>query len=404
MLLLLLLSVTLCLLLSAAVQEQREGVFVLTLRNMWALVAFFNPALCLLALLVFDADFIAADANINVTLALLAEACAGDWLKYWVCIDAFLVLSGAVLTAFVGVTGLARRLAMDRCLPELLLRTNRWRGTNHTIIFGFLAVCASLYLVLNGDVSSLARVYSVSFLCVMSLFAIANMLLKHKRSYLPRQVKASWPTCLGALTLAIVALIGVIVQDTTVLTVWLLYFVIVAGCFSVMFMRAQVLRLFYHALHGTTQSLQRIVSRCLRTDWRINDGPVLNAVLRLYHELSSQPVVFFVRRGVQLGALNKAVLYVLANEEARHVRLVHCYGAKEEVPPGLLLDVHVLDREYPRMRIDLVLVRGVFGPAMIDWLQTALHIPRNLMFMGCPRKDFKHRVDELGGVRIIAGS
>ena len=51
------------------VEEQAVGVFVKTLRNMWALVAFFNPVLALLAVLTFTVEFIAADDNIIVTLA-----------------------------------------------------------------------------------------------------------------------------------------------------------------------------------------------------------------------------------------------------------------------------------------------------------------------------------------------
>jgi hypothetical protein len=37
-----------------------------------------------------------------------------------------------------GVTGLIRRLAMDKCLPGFLLSVNKFRGTNHWIIFMFL--------------------------------------------------------------------------------------------------------------------------------------------------------------------------------------------------------------------------------------------------------------------------
>ena len=48
-----------------------------TLRNMWALVAFLNPLLALLAVLTFTVEYIASDANINVTLVLLAEVCGG---------------------------------------------------------------------------------------------------------------------------------------------------------------------------------------------------------------------------------------------------------------------------------------------------------------------------------------
>ena len=83
------------------VEEQAEGVFVLTLRNMWASVAFFNPAIACLALCVYTSDMLGNINNINIVLALLGERCGGEWLKIWVCVDAFLVLAGSVLTALL---------------------------------------------------------------------------------------------------------------------------------------------------------------------------------------------------------------------------------------------------------------------------------------------------------------
>jgi amino acid transporter len=91
-----------------------------------------------------------------------------------------------VLTAFIGVNGLVKRLALDRSLPAFLLETNSLRGTNHWIAVVFFALCTSLFLILNGEVGSLANVYSLSFLLVMALFAFGCMMLKFKRSDLKR--------------------------------------------------------------------------------------------------------------------------------------------------------------------------------------------------------------------------
>ena len=99
---------------------------------------------------------------------------------------------GAVLTAFIGVNGLVRRLALDRSLPAFLLETNSLRGTNHWIALMFFGLCTSLFLILKGEVGSLANVYSLSFLLVMALFAFGCMMLKFKRSDLKRDVRATW--------------------------------------------------------------------------------------------------------------------------------------------------------------------------------------------------------------------
>jgi amino acid transporter len=97
-----------------------------------------------------------------------------------------LVLSGAVLTSYVGVTGLVRRMSLDRVLPQWLLSENAWRGTNHWIILSFFALCTSILLVTGGRIDTLAGVYTLSFLSVMALFAVGNLLLKRTRSRLPR--------------------------------------------------------------------------------------------------------------------------------------------------------------------------------------------------------------------------
>jgi amino acid transporter len=54
-----------------------------------------------------------------------------------------LCCAGAVLTAFIGVDGLVYQMATERCLPQIFLHKNTWRGTHHYIIFGFLALCVS---------------------------------------------------------------------------------------------------------------------------------------------------------------------------------------------------------------------------------------------------------------------
>lgn len=45
----------------------------------------------------------------------------GEVFAFWVSLDAFVVLSGAVLTAYVGISGLLARMSKDRCLPQFML-------------------------------------------------------------------------------------------------------------------------------------------------------------------------------------------------------------------------------------------------------------------------------------------
>jgi amino acid transporter len=134
-----------------------------------------------------------------------------------VSIDAAIVLSGALLTAFVGTTGLVKRLALDRCLPQSLLKENQWRHTSHRIIIAFFLLCASILWITQGHVQTLAGVYTMSLLGVMALFAIGNIFLKIKRSELPRHYRPGWLTVLIALAATLVGLIGNVALPTLLL-------------------------------------------------------------------------------------------------------------------------------------------------------------------------------------------
>jgi amino acid transporter len=122
-----------------------------------------------------------------------------------VSLDAFFVLCGSVLTSYVGVVGLARRMAQDRHLPAALLGRNRTFGTNHTIIFGFFGLCCLLFVFSQGDVLVLGSVYAISFLCVMALFAIGALaLMRSARTPMRLAVVAPILAALAAVVVAVI--------------------------------------------------------------------------------------------------------------------------------------------------------------------------------------------------------
>jgi len=150
------------------VEEQAENVFPKTLRNMWIAVSIFNPGIAMLALALVPMASI--HHHQEALLSHMGLLAGGGWLAVLISIDAALVLSGAVLTSFVGVNGLVRRMTLDRCLPQFLLKINR-RGTTHRIIIAFFVLCVSILLITKGELKALAGVYTISFLAVMALSA-----------------------------------------------------------------------------------------------------------------------------------------------------------------------------------------------------------------------------------------
>lgn len=156
------------------VEEQEQGVFRKTLRNMWAVVSFFNPVLALLLICIIPLAEVGEHKE--SLLAYLGQTTGGNWLAILISVDAVLVLCGAVLTSFVGVSGLLNRMTLDRILPNYFLKQNR-NGSNYRIIISFLILCVSVLFVTKGSLESLAGVYTFSFLTVMGLFGIGNLLL-----------------------------------------------------------------------------------------------------------------------------------------------------------------------------------------------------------------------------------
>merc|ERR1712137_924184 len=179
-------------------------------------------------------------------LATMGGTASGDWLNIWVSIDAFLVLSVAVLTSYVGVTGLIRRMALDRCLPQFFLQENSLRHTNHWIILGFFAITSSLYAIVLGNANTLSGMYSVAFLGVMSLFAIGCMMLKYKRNDIPRQVRAHWAEVVLGLVGVVAGLIGNILIDLDILAYFSIYFSITFLLVMIMFSRVFFLKLIIY--------------------------------------------------------------------------------------------------------------------------------------------------------------
>jgi amino acid transporter len=137
------------------VEEQEKGVFRKTLRNMWLAVSIINPLMALTAIMVLPI----ADINTHQE-ALLSEIgrnTGGKWLAILISADAVLVLSGALLTSYVGVNGLIKRMTLDRILPQFLLKENK-KGSSPRILLLFFALCISVLIITRGALGPLAGV------------------------------------------------------------------------------------------------------------------------------------------------------------------------------------------------------------------------------------------------------
>lgn len=367
------------------VEEQEKGVFRKTLRNMWIVVSVFNPLMAFLALALIP--IVNVGEHKETLLSYMGELAGGQWLSYIISIDAALVLSGAVLTSFVGVNGLVERMTLDRILPQFMLKKNK-RGSSYRIPIVFFLLCVSVLFITKGDLGALAGVYTIAFLSVMALFGIGNYLLKVKRKSLPRPERATWLSLIIAFSAVIAAIIGNILMNPSYVVVFLEYLIPTILVVIFMLNRTKILMFALQAIKYVFKPVDRFVNRTNRT------------ILKTINTINSQEFVFFTHRD-DVATLNKVMLYITKNEHTKKLKVVTVLEKGEKVPERLVTDIEVLDREYPLIDIEYIQMDGVFGPKLLQELSTKWNIPINFMFIGSPGDHFPYEVSELGGVRLI---
>lgn len=367
------------------VEEQEPGVFPKTLRNMWIVVSIFNPLIAFLALGLLPQEVV--NNNQDALLSFLGETAGGHWLSILVGIDAALVLSGAVLTSYVGVGGLMERMALDRILPSFLLIRNK-KKSPYLIFILFFALCTSILLVTHGDLPALAGVYTIAFLTVMVLFGIGNLLLKINRKHLPRPERASYLAVFIAIAAVIAALLGNIFLNPEFLITFFEYLV------------PTLLVVFFMLYHKSILRASLMLINYLSP----GDSPFFTKWNRItkakMDAIASRSFVFFTNND-NVETLNRVLLYITRNEPTRNLKIVAVVTDGKHLAKNLQSDIEVLNRAYPDINVQFIEESGKFGPEKIEELSKRWGIPINFMFIGAPGEDFPYKIQQLGEVRVI---
>lgn len=367
------------------VEEQQKGVFPKTLRNMWIVVTVFNPLIAFLALAIIPVSTV-VDYR-DALLSVMGSTAGGNWLSLLIGIDAALVLSGAVLTSFVGVGGLMKRMALDRILPKFLLKTNR-KGSNYLIFTAFFALCVSILLVTKGDLAKLAGVYTIAFLSVMILFGIGNLLLKLNRSRLPRPEKSSWLGLFIGIFAVFAAIIGNVILNPHYLAIFMEYLIPTFIIVFFMLYRVRIYKLILIMLEFAFPEKGLVFKKLNRKTKQLLDS------------VNKQQFVFFTNHD-NIVTLNIVILYIINNEAARRLKIVSVLEAGEIANVKLKADIETLNRAYPNINVEFIEEPGTFGPEKIKELSKRWKIPTNFMFIGSPGEGFPYKIEELGEVRLI---
>lgn len=366
------------------VEEQQPGVFRKTLRNMLIGVAIFNPLTALIALNTLPIDGIVQAKDF--LLSDVAQLMGGHLFQYIVIADAFLVLAGAVLTAFVGVSGLIYRMTTDGCFPNVLSKENR-QGSYPLIVITFFLLCTSILLITKGDLLSLAGVYTIAFLSVMSLFAFGNIIMRETRTELKRTYQAPFVFVVFALVATVAGVIGNIgnirINPHNI------------DYFAVYFIPLTLVVFIFLRFDWVLLFLLRFTKYLRRVDTFVFDH---------FEDLTSGKFIVFIHHVERLYSILE---YINNNETGRNIILVHCNnGNKEEYDKSLAQLQEVLPNlqkagAFPHFHIRVVYKNRPFSPQLIDEVSKEYKVRKNRILIGSIHKEHPFDYSELGGVRII---
>ena len=364
------------------VEEQKPGVFRKTLRNMLLSVVIFNPLISLVALngMTFGAiskaqDFLLADA---------ARTIAGPWLQYLVVIDAFFVLSGAVLTGYIGVSGLLSRMSADGCLPGFFSKQNS-KGSFPVVVITFFLLCSSILIATHGDLLSLAGVYTIAFLGVMTMFAFGNLILKETRKELKRTYHAPVLFAICAMLATSFGIFGNIRIDPNNLRFFEIYFIPLFIIMMIVIYQDYILTYLMR------------VSR--------NIPFIHNYIQDYFEDITDGRFVAFVHN---VHRVYKILNYINRNEVGRNVTLVHCKSPYHKEGPAagakelekVIEELHQAGA-FPNLKINVIYKNKEFGPKTIDEVSKELNIRKNRILIGSIHESHPFDYQSLGGVRII---
>ncbi len=172
---------------AAQIIEELKAPILTTLRKLYTtvilLVSFTAPFISFLCLAILSEDEIIEGKDF--LLASFGEKIGGQELMIAVVVDAALTLFAAVNTAFVGFIGLAKTMAQQGNLPQILLKRFTykfsWMEGYPFIALPFMFLALGMVSAVPGEVKILARVYEMAFLSVMVSFVIGVILVRNRK-------------------------------------------------------------------------------------------------------------------------------------------------------------------------------------------------------------------------------
>jgi Na+-translocating ferredoxin:NAD+ oxidoreductase RnfE subunit len=265
-----------------------------------------------------------------------------------------------------------------------------------------------LVLFTQGNVDTMAGIYTMAFLTVMILFTVGNMLIKLKRSTLPTPMRVPFPTVILAFFMMITGLVGnVMSADSRALSGFIMFGAMFFIPVLVMLNRVILMRIVSSAIRPCVIGGQENGTRCTRIckpccgkfiQEKIHDPLVTRMIA-----LEQKPLVFFTADDEPTTLLN-AILYFRKNEARKWYKFVRVFDNKSQFPANPPDIYKALGKLIPDVQIDFVATAGRFCPQMVQMISAQYKVPTNFMFMSSFGAGLEHSFMELGGLRLITSN
>ena len=374
------------------INNVREGQFPKALRNMHVIVLLVEAPLMLMLLAVVPLDQIRSGDNV---LAMLGQVAGrGTWLKIFIVADACIVLCGGIITGAVAFCGLVEALCDTLVLPGLFRRAIPRTGAPYFSLALFLGLSLLMSATCGFHLNTISSVFSVSFLCVMTLFGVALLSLKLTRPTLPRSPISGLLMVLSGVAVGLIAMAGNFALAPIIIEQTLIYFVVLAAVLLLLGKRVEIAKV--------------VLWLCNQSSWIQRFRPTAGMskhIIRWVRRERAAPVVFFTKTD-DISVLVNALYYIKHNEQTSNCKLVHCYKSIEDIPDQLDETFQLVDEIFPTITVDLVFVEAPFTPAVVESVLHRLRVPPARAFMACPSGrgptvGGTFKLAEYGGLRII---
>ncbi len=374
------------------INQVKPGEFPRALRNLHLITIVTEAPLMLLVLALVPMDAVLGGSNV---LALLGQVAGhGAFLKLFVVVDACIVLCGGIITGIVAFCGLLDALCDDRVVPSVLQKKLPRTGATYISIALFLVLTLVMSATCSFNLSTLSSVFSVSFLCIMTLFGVSLVLLKYARPSLPRSPTTSLGMALVGIAIGIVAMAGNFALAPVIIGPTLAYFGVLAVVLVALTQRVNLARILVWLVE------QQRSSKLVRLSPRLEK--------RLIGWIRSErrhPVIYFTKSD-DISVLVNALYYIQRNEPTSNCKLVHCYKRIEDLPDQLDETFQLVDEIFPTVTVDLVFVEAPFTPDVVRATCKQLKVPVSRSFISCPsghgaQIGSVHPLADYGGLRII---